>query len=55
MVVKITKRQMQSWRNMESEHTKSKAGQERIVRQHVEKYGQRYYPELKKLEARLKK
>ena len=40
---------------MEAEHTKSKTGQVKIVREHINTYGCSYYPELKKLELKLNK
>lgn len=43
-----------SWLKMESEHTKTKAGQMKIVREHINTYGCSYYPALKKLETKLK-
>lgn len=51
----ITEAQMKKWRAMEAEHTKSKAGQERIVMQHVTEHGIAYYPALQKMEAKLPK
>ena len=45
----------QSWLKMESEHTKSKVKQGRIVDQHIAEYGCGYYPALIKMERGLKK
>lgn len=52
---KITPAQMKAWRRMEAEHSKNKAVQERIVRQHIREHGINYYPALKKMESKLKK
>ena len=46
---------MRRWRKLESEHTKSTQGQERIVCQHVQEHGIAYYPALIKMERRLPK
>ena len=40
---------------MESEHTQSTAKQKKIVKQHEDKFGDKYYPTLKKVENKLKK
>jgi hypothetical protein len=40
---------------MEGEHTKSKKGQKKIVKDHEKEYGKVYYPALKKMESKLKK
>jgi len=53
--MKITPAQMARWRKLEDEHSKSKAAQERIVRQHVAAHGIKYYPALIKMERVLKK
>ena len=45
----------QSWLKMESEHTKNKIEQIRIVNQHINKYGCSYYPALIKMEKKLSK
>jgi hypothetical protein len=50
-----TTKQMEEWRKMEAEHSKSRATQERIVMQHVHEFGIGYYPALKKMEKGLKK
>jgi hypothetical protein len=52
--VRITAKQMRAWRPMEAEHSRVKTVQERIVHQHVNEFGPRYYPELRKMEKRLK-
>ncbi len=52
---RITAAQMNRWRKMEAEHSPRKQVQSRIVRQHVAEYGMKYYPALKRMEARLKK
>jgi hypothetical protein len=47
--------QMTAWRKLEAEHTSSKAGQTKIVMDHVNEFGPKYYPALKKMEAKLKR
>jgi len=51
----ITTKQMDEWRRMEAEHTKNRAAQEKIVRQHIAEHGLQYYPRLKVMEKGLKK
>jgi hypothetical protein len=53
--VRINKKQMNAWRPLESEHSRVKTIQERIVHQHVNEHGIGYYPALRKMEAGLKK
>jgi len=53
--MRITAAQMARWRKMESEHTKSKAKQEQIVRDHIRAHGKGYYPALAKMESKLRK
>ena len=55
MTTMVTTKQMEEWRKMEAEHSKSRATQERIVMQHVKEFGLAYYPALKKMENGLKK
>ena len=43
-----------SWIQMEMEHTSSKAVAKRIVQEHIKEHGCKYYPQLIKLERRLK-
>jgi hypothetical protein len=40
--------------SIEMEHTKSRKEAERIVKEHIKEHGCNYYPELIKLERRLK-
>lgn len=42
------------WVNLEMEHTKSRTKARKIVEDHVKEYGCYYYPELIKMERRLK-
>ncbi len=43
------------WLKMESEHTKDISEQRKIVKDHLKEFGCDYYPELKKLERRIKR
>jgi len=54
-IMKISPAQMARWRAMESEHSKSKVAQERIVRQHIAEHGPHYYPYLIRMERLLKR
>lgn len=49
MTCKIKK----EWVNIEKEHTKSNKKAEKIVNDHINEFGCRYYPELIKMEKRL--
>ena len=51
----ITTKQMDEWRRMEADHTKNRAAQEKIVRQHIAEHGIQYYPALKQMENKLDK
>jgi len=51
----VTTKQMEEWRKMEAEHTKNRAAQEKIVRQHIEEHGLQYYPALRRMENKLDK
>ena len=53
MVLKC--RVKKEWISNEMEHTKNRWFAEKIVRDHIKEYGCNYYPELKKLQKRLKK
>ena len=44
-----------SWINLELEHTKDKRFARKIASDHVREFGCSYYPELIKMERRLKK
>jgi len=50
MVCKIKK----EWADIEMEHTKSRKEAVKIVKDHLREHGCNYYPELIKLEKRLK-
>ena len=43
------------WLDMEKEHTNNVSEQKKIARDHIKEFGCSYYPELKKLEKKLKK
>jgi hypothetical protein len=51
MACKILKK----WVEIEKEHTNSNASAKRIVKEHIAEWGCSYYPELIKMERRLKK
>ena len=53
--MRITAAQMARWRKLEDEHSKSKARQEQIVRDHVRAHGIHYYPALMRMEQLLKR
>lgn len=53
--VKIPKKLMVKAMAMESEHSKSKRVQRKIVSEHVAVYGPKYYIELSKMEKRLRR
>ena len=55
MTTIVTTKQMEEWRRMEAEHSKSRATQEKIVMQHIHEHGIGYYPALKKMENKLEK
>lgn len=42
------------WIEIEKEHTNSKKEAEKIVKEHLKEWGCNYYPELIKMEKRLK-
>lgn len=44
-----------SWIDLEMEHTRDRKVAKKIVEDHVKEFGCRYYPELKKVENKLKK
>lgn len=43
------------WIDIEMEHTKNRFIAEKIARDHIKEYGCKYYPALKKMEAKLKR
>lgn len=45
---------MKEWIDMEMEHTNSPKVARKIVKQHINEWGCKYYPELKKMEKKLK-
>jgi hypothetical protein len=53
--MKKTKLTLKDKMKLESEHTKSKPKQKKIVIQHEKEHGAGYYPALIKMEAKLKK
>ena len=42
------------WINMEMEHTDNASEAKKIVKDHIRQYGCKYYPELIKMEKKLK-
>jgi hypothetical protein len=44
-----------TWINLEMEHTKSRNMAKKIVKDHLKEFGSRYYPNLIKMERKLKK
>ena len=45
---------LKKWIDIEREHTSSEATAKRIVKEHIKEWGCKYYPELIKMEKRLK-